>query len=166
MGSGILFAVDLRTALQYAEKERDRLSSVIEQAQTELREVEVEIEGLRYALRRHVGSDEPLDRAAVIRSLARTDAVHEVIMEAEGRPMSPNDVVEALHSYGRDDEYNAVSAAIAHLAKNGRVHSVGRGAWLPGPDPEDDPFTTAGENGEPLHSPFGKAAWEADEEPF
>lgn len=61
-------------------------------------------------------------------SKTRTDATFDVLNEA-ARPLSPKAIARALRRVGRDDSPRDVSAALAHLKRNGRVHSPEYGAW-------------------------------------
>jgi len=100
----------------------------------EMAELERELDGLRRAAERHgLGLRNSPQRML---KMNRTDAVETVLRTTSG-PVSPNDIVRLLNNLGRDDEYNAVSAALAHLARTGRAHTVERGSWQAGPGPDD-----------------------------
>jgi hypothetical protein len=145
--------MDLQEALEAALERQRRLQHEREAIDGQLADVEIEVRGLRMALERferHLGEDEivrtvnerrtQLATARESQRLSRTDAILNVLRRA-GRPMSPTEIQDALHELGREDEYNAVSAALAHLAKSERARSIGRAQWVAGPE---SPTTNTG----------------------
>jgi hypothetical protein len=114
---------DALASLARAQAERDRLDAVVS-------DLAVEVDGLRKAIERHdVQAVEVIDppEQNPWPAMPRTEAILAVL---GNEPMSPNDIVTQLHKLGRDDEYNAVSAALAHLQRSGRAMSMGRGQWV------------------------------------
>lgn len=137
--------VDLRTALKESlaakvasEERRDEINADIES-------LEIEIKGLHLAIARRNGEGPTEGRLSPTevkrwRALKRTDAVVKVLEESKVA-LGPLDVTSLLHERGRDDPRNSVAASLAYLQKQLRVHSKGRGQWLPGPPP-DSSWTT------------------------
>lgn len=107
----------------------------------EIERIQAEVRGLELAVARHSQSPVANERPWV--SLTRTDAVESVLAEAPG-PLGPSEIVEHLTAAGRDDDYTAVSATLAHLQRTDRVHSVGRGQWVSGPMPAEEAPWDAG----------------------
>jgi hypothetical protein len=136
-----LTAVDLDEALDDALVTYARIETERNMLDTQLARLKTEIEGLRNALRRH--GDRPVtDPLLAYQELPRTEVVSLALVAANG-PESPTRIMGLMREFGRDDSYNAITAALAHLARSGRAHSVGRGMWLHGPpppasDPADD----------------------------
>jgi hypothetical protein len=131
--------MDLHEALTAALEEERVLREQRDLIDKKLADVETELRGLRMAIERHTAATRgTVVVGAELRApgeLARTDAIMMVLRKAE-RPLNPSEVVEALHDLGRDDEYNAVSAALAHLARTDRAYSASRGQWRAGPKSE------------------------------
>jgi DNA repair exonuclease SbcCD ATPase subunit len=135
--------MDLQEALEAALERQRRLQHDREALDEQLADLEIEVRGLRMALERHLGREDiertVAERATRLKTaldsqrVSRTDAILGVLRRA-GRPMSPTEIREALHELGREDEYNAVSAALAHLAKSERAQSIGRAQWVAGRD--------------------------------
>lgn len=134
--------VDIREALSQAEEMREKLSADRDRIEGELIDLDAEIKGLRSALNRFAPSTAHIvptgDSVEMFRSRSRTRAIEMVMGDATG-PMTPKEVMEELASRGRDDDYNATSAAMAHLSRKGRIHSVGRAQWVIGPSPQVAP---------------------------
>ena len=65
-------------------------------------------------------------------SMARTDAVMAILTE-QPEGMSPAEIRDAMHEVGREDQREAVSAALAYLKKSGRVRSPRRGLYIAHP---------------------------------
>lgn len=132
--------MELTEALTQAEEMRDKLSAERDRIVGELADLDIEIRGLRAAVHRFGGPVPLLSRIEdasaedVFRTLPRTEAI-EIVLRGAEVPMSPDEVRIELEHRGRTDNYNATSAAIAHLARKGRVHSEGRGQWVIGPKP-------------------------------
>jgi hypothetical protein len=124
---------DALKALTETTAERDRLNDLIA-------DLTMEVDGLRKAIERHSGRELLDPRAEHWREMARTEAILAVLRkaEAEGEEhgLSPAQITKRLLRHGRDDQYNPVSAALAHLKDTGRAHTVGRGQWKAGPDPD------------------------------
>lgn len=131
--------MELAEALKAALEEQRLLREQQSQIGQRVAELETEVQGLHMAIARAgngAGAATALvDSTLPPTDLSRTDAIWRVLREAKG-PMSPSEVQAALHDLGRDDDYNAVSAALAYLARNKRVHSVGRAQWVGGPKAE------------------------------
>jgi hypothetical protein len=142
--------MDLQQALDEAIERQQRLQHDREEIDLQLADLAIEVRGLQMALERHLAREdhertsEDIERTVSERAtwhelrraslrLSRTDAILSVLRRA-GRPMSPTEIRDALHELGREDEYNAVSAALAHLAKSDRAQSIGRAAWVAGQD--------------------------------
>jgi hypothetical protein len=153
--------MDLREALQEAVTQERRLRAKRDEIDKELADLEVEVRGLRMAVERysHAAPNQdrlPIEVSAVLMNgdllqAPRTDAVR-VVLQPATSPMRPTEIVSQLHELGRDDDYAAVSAALAYLHRVDRVHSVGRGQWVWGPsqrdrgDPEPDGTVVSGED--------------------
>lgn len=60
---------------------------------------------------------------------SRTEAIVAVLQRGLG-PMSPTEIVAALHDAGRTDELRSVTATLTHLVKGHRVRREGRGRYL------------------------------------
>jgi hypothetical protein len=142
--------MDLQQALDAALVRQRRLQNDRDEIDGQLADLAIEVRGLQMALERHLATEDiertsediqrtRNERAAWIElkrkslQLSRTDAILSVL-GAAGRPMTPTEIRDALHELGREDEYNAVSAALAHLAKSERARSVGRAQWVAGPE--------------------------------
>lgn len=74
---------------------------------------------------------EPSAAENAIVKMDRTAAVEHVLSLHDG--LSPQDVMERLHDLGRDDNYHAVSAALAYLKRMDRAHTPERALWKTGP---------------------------------
>lgn len=150
--------MDLAAALEDAVNQYERLTAEEARIADRKRNIRLEIEGLQLALARHErDADAPDERQPVtvtehpISTMARTDAIEWVLKEyGPDTPVSPAQITETLEVFGRIDEYNAVSAALAHLQRSGRAHALARGKWVYGPkppavapwayDPNEEPF--------------------------
>ncbi len=130
--------VDLRTALEIARSEHDDAESQLHGVEAKLEALTAEIRGLEMALARHNGKrvapkgPTPTE-VREWRGMHRTDAIVRVLTEAD-KGMSPREITDVLLSVGRKDGRKLVSAAIQYLKGEGRVHSEGRGQWVPGPE--------------------------------
>jgi hypothetical protein len=63
-------------------------------------------------------------------SLSRADAILRVLEHNVGNVLAPQDITVLLHSYGRDDDTNAlVSGALQRLVRNGLVVRTGRAQY-------------------------------------
>ena len=104
-------------------------------------ELHVEIMGLRYARDRRLrelGIQDTSRRAHSVvssqvaewRELPRTEAVVRMLRIAGGQ-LHRKELTDRLNAVGRDDSIEAVSAALAYLARepNARVAAMGRGMW-------------------------------------
>lgn len=118
--------MDVGEVLQRERKKRQQIAADLQNLQQKLLESDTKIRVLESVV---VEYDEI--PAETILTMPRTEAILRVMTD-EARPLSPEDIRQALNDRGRTDEYNAVSAAIAHLQRTDRVHSVGRGAWVLG----------------------------------
>lgn len=115
---------ELRSQVSVLEEQR-------ESVERELRLRREELEALlRIADRLDLGV-ESVSEVTEIAAMDRTSAVLLALGEADG--MSPNDVVQYLRARGRDDSYEAVSAALAYLKRSGRAHTPKRAVWKVGP---------------------------------
>jgi hypothetical protein len=138
--------MDLRDALGAAVAQERALRDKRDAIDKELADLEVEVRGLRMAMERYSreapGQDQlPIEVSGApdpeeLHGAARTDAIEAVLASAT-EPMSPTAIVARLHDLGRDDNYSAVSAALAYLHRTHRVHSVGRGQWVLGHNDEE-----------------------------
>ena len=70
-------------------------------------------------------------------TMSRTDAVEFILREARG-PITPKGITAEAHRLGRKDTYEALNAALAHLARTERAYSPERGQWLHGTPPEQE----------------------------
>jgi len=134
-------AVDIRTALELAQSEREKALTRYHEAEADLDSLDTEIRGLELALVRHNGAPAveapPPAEARKWAALTRTDAITRVLDE-EGGPMSPKEITDALLARGRSDKRKLVAAAIQYLKREGRVHSIGYGEWVLGPSVSAD----------------------------
>ncbi|MDO8309907.1 MAG: hypothetical protein Q7V58_16340 [Actinomycetota bacterium] len=154
----------LRSLLRDVEAELDETNRRAERVSAELRDLTEarvllsnEITVLKRAVERRgvvltgqdslLGPDELMERNRGIsghdaRGLARTDAVEfavERLVAERNSPVGPTDVAYYLRRLGRDDRVEVISAAMAHLKNSGRIHRVGQGQWLPGPENAETP---------------------------
>lgn len=61
-------------------------------------------------------------------------AAIEAVLDVAARPVHRSEITEALTRLGRtSDTLDHVSAALAHLNREGRAHPVGGGYWSTGP---------------------------------
>lgn len=132
-------AIDLRTALETARAEREAAEGQLHEVEAKIESLDIEITGLEMAFARHNGKAEPSSglspsEARKWKRMHRTDAIIRVLTEA-GEPMGPRDITDVLLSVGRKDQRKLVAAAIQYLKRERRVHWLGRGQWVPGPDP-------------------------------
>jgi len=139
----------LKAALDDAEARRVDLVDRISSAEMALDDVELECRGLRLAVAQH-GVSEP--DANPVASMNRTDAIL-AILSAQAEPVSNRELVALLTESGRDDVYEAASAALAHLSRTDRAHAVTRGQWVIGP-PELDNISEAAPAYDPSEEPF------------
>jgi hypothetical protein len=139
--------MDVQEAIAEAEVRLDQLRSERAELNQKLKENNEEghrvirmLEGLRDAVAAF-GSEEQQESLAsdtssseleddwsqLNRSAATFRAVEEI-----GEPVGPSQIVKFLTSKGREsDTIHLVSAALAHLAKQGKVGSIGRAQWVP-----------------------------------
>jgi len=104
------------------------------QLEVEVKEAQEEEEVLRRIAERNAipipGKQPPLpNEIEEWQRLDRTTAVERTLRSA-GVPLTPKQITQALHYNGRDDDYHAVSAALAHLKKAKRAHQQERGQWV------------------------------------
>ena len=145
--------VTLSDLIEDHEQRAARLRATIAHSQEELQRLQMELEVLaRIREERHARSSHPqqgrlhgfvtaagrvagavVSGAAEFQNLDRVAAVERVLsMSAE--PLSPSDIEVRLRAFGRDDEYDSISAALAHLKRTDRAHSPRRGEWIAGPE--------------------------------
>lgn len=62
--------------------------------------------------------------------LGRSDAVSQALIHCGESTIA--EILDCIARRGRDDPKALVSAALAHLKKRGKAHSVGHGRWAPG----------------------------------
>src|ERR1700728_1293739 len=115
------------------------LDEAIERAEAAQADLETELLGLRMARDRRLTDIGQLMNQALAsystdiaewRSLSRTDAVLRALSEADTKSMHRKQLTEKLIALGRkDDTIEAVSAALAYLARNDRVTALGQGWW-------------------------------------
>lgn len=128
----------LLTAL--AQRKRDtetELAALREQIgplEDRLRETDQQLLAVRSALRALGEEDlQPADDTSPAepswQALSRTEAIVAALAEVAPKAISPLDLVARLHTKGRTDEYNAVSAALAYLKRRRRVTQPSRGSW-------------------------------------
>ena len=70
-------------------------------------------------------------------TMSRTDAVEFILRQSKG-PITPKGITAEAHRLGRKDTYEALNAALAHLARTERAYSPERGQWLHGTPPEPE----------------------------
>lgn len=63
------------------------------------------------------------------RALPRIDAVESVLADASA-PLHRHEVTELLHSHGRTDDVEDVSAALSFLSRNGRAGRTDGNRWV------------------------------------
>lgn len=138
--SAIVLPMEIDAALRKARQDRDAAVAERDRLDSEIAELELMIRGLELALARvDSTSGRPSQDAArsAWTDLPRTDAVIRALEEI-GQPAGPADVTKVLRSHGRDDERDLVSASIAYLKTQKRVHSPGYGRWALGPAPDEE----------------------------
>ena len=98
--------------------------------------------------------------------LGRADAVARVLIEEEGRELSPQGISVALGRAGRQGDQPAlVSAALNYLAKRGRAHSPRHGTWRAGPADPHGPGPTPAVNDLTVDDPqTGEPAQDDDQQ--
>lgn len=64
---------------------------------------------------------------------ARTSAVEDAVrsLSATSGTATPGKIEDFLRQQGRDDDRVAIGAALAYLHRNGRLHNIARGQWVP-----------------------------------
>jgi hypothetical protein len=62
-------------------------------------------------------------------AMDRTMAVMAVLLEASS-PLRPADIASVLQSHGRTDDYEQVSATLAHLKRGAKATQTGRAQWV------------------------------------
>ena len=77
----------------------------------------------------------------VILEMDRSGAVEHVLEQADDAT-SPQAMRDALHSFGRDDDLEAIHGAFAYLKRSGRAHTKERGEWYHGPEPFEEMWRT------------------------
>src|SRR5690242_9035824 len=124
----------LPRALEDAKRELDLAVAALEGCQAALtlqqqkvHELHTEVQGLQMAMAR---ADQPESddgsswwskfligiSLVVTESQTRTTAIVDVLAQAD-RPLSPSEIVEALHHAGRSDTIHSVSATITYLTR-------------------------------------------------
>lgn len=140
----------LRQALQDADATLDGKQNRVVELNTEVTGIKFEIEalqaekaGLTLALRRHGGGDDSaaVEEMEAPRTLAPASekspwrtrnrvAVVEMALRQLAGPASPTDVAALLKENDREEDADAVSAALAHLKRSDRADRVGRAQWV------------------------------------
>ncbi|HSH58897.1 MAG TPA: hypothetical protein VK988_04490 [Acidimicrobiales bacterium] len=123
----------------------------IRRAETAREELDIEVKGLRLALSRlqrnrdqpeeqrpaELAEDESVSaEVKAWRALSRTDAVERVLVEGGGE-LHRKEIARRLADVGRDDRLDAISAALAYMARGDapRVEGLGYGRWRLRKDP-------------------------------
>lgn len=135
---------DAEVALGAAKQRQEDLEAKLAQVGTEIEALHEELRGLRLAQARREGRPpEDIDAEAetseyeVWTKMTRLGAVERVLAESQG-PKSPSAIARLLSERGRDDRPVLVSAALAHLKRQGRVVQAQYGLWtLPGKADEE-----------------------------
>lgn len=140
---------DTREAIRVALEELDRIQAEANAAEAKVGLLQREEEGLLLALKRHrnaaglgqqrlevVDEETSGEPDEEFLDLPRTDAIVRVLLD-HPRGLSPAALRDALRERGRDDEYQVVSAALAHLKNQGRVTSPKRGLYVAVRDREE-----------------------------
>jgi hypothetical protein len=106
------------------------------QIERDVKEAEAEAQVLRRIVQRHelpaIGQHQPPlpQEIQEWQGLDRTMAI-ERILQAAGMALSPKQIARELRDNGRDDDDpHAVSAALAHLKRQGRARQEERGRWV------------------------------------
>lgn len=140
----------LKELLADAERARENLASRVDQLQAELADLLDEERAFKAALARRlrdteeaVEADAQDDTPRIVAkdlhlawtSIPRTEAVEATLrdLNGSGGPAGPTEIEALLRVRGRDDNRDAISGALAHLARTARAHRVGRAKWAPGP---------------------------------
>src|SRR5680860_58807 len=125
----------LRRLLEETERPLALAEAELKSAQETVARIQAERYGLELALARHLGRPAPRQVDAADeggdewRRLNRSDAAERVLAEA-GMPLHRKEIVARLHSHGREDSLNHVSAALAYLGQKERVLGRGQGVWV------------------------------------
>jgi hypothetical protein len=127
--------VKVRLQLSELQRRRGKLEGEFAQLSAEIAASEEEERVLRRIAERYdlqiAGQQPPLPQEVLEwRDMSRTTAIARVLEEALV-PQSPSQITRSLREKGRNDEYHAVSAALAHLKRAGRAdNQVSRGKWV------------------------------------
>jgi hypothetical protein len=110
----------------------------------EIADAEAEEKVLRRIAERYelpiAGQEPPLPQEVEEwQGLDRTTAIERTLQEVR-IPMSPKQIANAMRDKGREgDDYHAVSAALAHLKRQGRASQAERGRWVSQVSAADEP---------------------------
>ncbi len=116
------------------------LQEAVRRAEEARAELDIELRGLRLALarlnqERSEPRPEPVEESVSPevrqwRELPRTEAVERMLARSGGE-MHRKELTEQLRQVGRNDNIDAVSAALAYMARGSepRVESMGSGRW-------------------------------------